>query len=118
MHPTKINSHLTCLHWLSTGPFIVVVPLSTMPAWRREFAKWAPFLNAIIYSGNQAAREVIRKNEWWSHVADARGRKNSKRRCAKFDVLLTTYEYVLCDKTELKSFAWEFLMVDEAHRLV
>ena len=30
----------------------VVVPLSTIPNWQKEFAKWAPFLNTIVYVGD------------------------------------------------------------------
>ena len=39
-------------------PALVVVPLSTMRNWEREFATWAPHLNVVSLSGNQAARQV------------------------------------------------------------
>lgn len=41
------------------GPFLVVVPLSTVPNWVREFRKWLPQLNSIVYVGDAASREVI-----------------------------------------------------------
>ena len=34
-----------------------------------------------------------------------------------FHILITTYEIVLSDKTPLSKFKWEYLAVDEAHRL-
>lgn len=38
------------------------------------------------------------------------------REC-KFDVLITTYELVLKDAPTLSRINWNYLMVDEAHRL-
>ncbi|KAF9602385.1 hypothetical protein IFM89_027210, partial [Coptis chinensis] len=40
------------------GPFLVVVPLSTLSNWEKEFKKWLPDLNVIVYIGNRASREV------------------------------------------------------------
>lgn len=40
------------------GPFLVVVPLSTVPNWIREFRKWIPSVNAIVYVGDAQSREV------------------------------------------------------------
>eukprot|EP01049_Picozoa_sp_SAG25_P003520 SAG25_NODE_203_length_11965_cov_47.109641_8_plen_65_part_00 len=33
------------------------------------------------------------------------------------DVLLTTYEMIIAEKAALSRFFWEYLIVDEAHRL-
>lgn len=40
------------------GPFLVVVPLSTLSNWAKEFKKWLPDMNVIIYVGARASREV------------------------------------------------------------
>ena len=49
------------------GPFLVVVPLSTVPNWIKEFRKWTPQLNALVYVGDSKSREVIRSYEFYNH---------------------------------------------------
>ncbi|XP_065355971.1 chromodomain-helicase-DNA-binding protein 1 [Calliphora vicina] len=89
------------------GPFLCVVPLSTMTAWQREFELWAPEMNVVTYLGDVKSREMIRQYEWTFD--------GSKR--LKFNCILTTYEIVLKDKLFLGTLQWAALLVDEAHRL-
>ncbi|KAF2002774.1 hypothetical protein P154DRAFT_544173 [Amniculicola lignicola CBS 123094] len=101
------------MNWLrhdrrQDGPFICVVPLSTMPAWADTFNNWTPDVNYVIYTGKEEARRIIREYEL---LVDGNVRK------IKFNVLLTTYEYVLADWQFLSQLKWQFLAVDEAHRL-
>jgi len=92
-----------------TGAFLVVAPLSTIQHWAREVEAWAG-MHAVVYHGSAKSRELIRENEW-----ELRG----KGECAsvKFDVLITTYEIANSDVNELSKVHWEYLVVDEAHRL-
>ena len=76
------------------GPFLVVVPLSTVPNWAREFRKWAPQLNTVIYVGDAASREVIRQYEFPA------GRGTGRQ--YRFDALVTTYEMVIKDAALLR----------------
>ncbi|OJD18854.1 hypothetical protein AJ78_01187 [Emergomyces pasteurianus Ep9510] len=101
------------INWLrhvrnQQGPFIVVVPLSTMPSWAETFDNWTPDLNYVVYNGNETARNIIKEYEL---LIDGNVRR------PKFHVLLTTYEYVLVDATFLGQIKWQFMAVDEAHRL-
>uniref|UniRef100_A0A671X663 Chromodomain helicase DNA binding protein 2 n=1 Tax=Sparus aurata TaxID=8175 RepID=A0A671X663_SPAAU len=89
------------------GPFIVVVPLSTLTSWQREFETWAPDMNVVVYLGDVMSRKTIRDYEWVNH--------QTKR--IRFNALLTTYEILLKDKGVLGNINWAFLGVDEAHRL-
>lgn len=41
------------------GPFLIVVPLSTMTAWQRELENWAPELNYVTYMGDVVSRDTV-----------------------------------------------------------
>ncbi|CAD5206828.1 unnamed protein product [Bursaphelenchus okinawaensis] len=89
------------------GPFLVVVPLSTMAAWQREFEAWASDVNVVTYVGDVTSREQIRQYELYQ--------QGTKK--LRVNVFLTTYEILLKDKAFLGTFDWQALLVDEAHRL-
>ncbi|KAK9967910.1 hypothetical protein ABG768_002273 [Culter alburnus] len=89
------------------GPFLLVVPLSTLTSWQREIHLWAPQMNVVVYLGDINSRNMIRTHEWMH--------PQTKR--LKFNILLTTYEILLKDKSFLGNVSWAFIGVDEAHRL-
>lgn len=41
------------------GPFLVVVPLSTLTSWQREFEVWAPEINVVVYIGDLMSRNMV-----------------------------------------------------------
>jgi ATP-dependent helicase STH1/SNF2 len=83
------------------GPFLVIVPLSTLTNWNMEFEKWAPSVNRIVYKGPPAARKL----------------QQQKIRYGQFQVLLTTYEYIIKDRPVLSKVKWVHMIVDEGHRM-
>jgi len=84
-----------------SGPFLVIVPLSTLTNWNLEFEKWAPSIKRIVYKGPPLAR----KNQ------------QQQIRYGQFQVLLTTYEYIIKDKPVLSRIKWVHMIVDEGHRM-
>ncbi|PSC74179.1 CHD3-type chromatin-remodeling factor PICKLE isoform B [Micractinium conductrix] len=106
-------------------PHIVVVPLSTMPNWQREFARFAPQLNVVALSGNAEARGLIKEYEFFGHgmgepggTINAIGRRRQMlQRAVKFHVLLTSYEMAAAEEADLAKLEWQSLVVDEGHRL-
>lgn len=83
------------------GPFLVIVPLSTLTNWNLEFEKWAPTVQRIVYKGPPNARK----------------QQQQKIRYGQFQVLLTTYEYIIKDRPILSKVKWVHMVVDEGHRM-
>ncbi len=83
------------------GPFLVIVPLSTLTNWNIEFEKWSPTLRKITYKGTPNQRKVLQHDV----------------RSGNFQVLLTTFEYIIKDKALLSKTKWVHMIIDEGHRM-
>ncbi|ESN99682.1 hypothetical protein HELRODRAFT_113500, partial [Helobdella robusta] len=107
--------------YITNKPFLVSAPLSTVPNWEREFEFWAPELYVVTYTGVKENRVVLREQEFsYKEGAFASTSKPCKLKDGhkpKFDVLLTSYEFIHMDFTTLSSIEWGVLIIDEAHRL-
>ena len=45
------------------GPFLIVVPLSTLSNWVNECVRWAPDMMKVVYKGTPDARKQLFKEE-------------------------------------------------------
>ncbi|KAK7746356.1 chromatin remodeling complex Adenosinetriphosphatase [Cytospora paraplurivora] len=86
-----------------TGPHLIMVPKSTLDNWKREFAKWTPEVNVLVLQGAKEERQKLIQER----LIDKED----------FDVCITSYEMILREKSHLKKFAWEYIIIDEAHRI-
>jgi SNF2 family DNA or RNA helicase len=86
----------------NNGPFLIVVPLSTLSNWANEFVKWAPDIGVVVYKGAPGVRKEIQREEMAG---------------SQFNVLLTTFEFVMKDKAVLRKIKWQYIIVDEGHRM-
>ena len=90
---------------------MIVVPLSTVEHWRREFEGWTDMQCCIYHDRQREWRDVMREYEWYyadrPHTPDY----------LKFDVLVTTYDTLIGDYDILGQIPWRVTVVDEAHRL-
>ena len=96
------------------GPFLVIVPLSTIQHWRREFEQWTD-MNVVLLQGSKHDRDMIVEYEWY--FRDANGEVKWKDAAYKFHVCIATYESVLSETTLLSKVRWRSCVIDEAHRL-
>ncbi|KAF3769655.1 hypothetical protein M406DRAFT_96496 [Cryphonectria parasitica EP155] len=83
------------------GPYLVIVPLSTLTNWNLEFDKWAPTVSKVVYKGPPNTRKL----------------QQDKIRQGRFQVLLTTYEYIIKDRNILSKIKWFHMIIDEGHRM-
>ncbi|KAF8989045.1 hypothetical protein BDZ89DRAFT_1055283, partial [Hymenopellis radicata] len=83
------------------GPYLVIVPLSTMTNWSGEFAKWAPAIKLVAYKGNPTQRRALQGD----------------LRVGYFQVLLTTYEYIIKDRPVLSKLKWVHMIIGNYNSL-
>ncbi|CAN6455544.1 unnamed protein product [Victoria cruziana] len=84
------------------GPHLIIVPNAVMVNWKSELHNWLPSVCCIYYVGNK----------------DERMKLYTQEVCAmKFNALVTTYEFVMNDRSKLSKVEWKYIIIDEAQRM-
>ena len=90
-------------------PFLIVVPNSTCPNWRREIKNWVPDLRVVSYHGGKGPQSLAYKYELFPD-----GPQNMKAH-----VVIMSYDSAQDENTRrlFHSVHWAGLVVDEGQRL-
>ncbi|KAL5796148.1 hypothetical protein ACOSQ2_000968 [Xanthoceras sorbifolium] len=84
------------------GPHLIIVPNAVLVNWKSELHSWLPSVSCIYYVGGK----------------DQRSKLFSQEVCAlKFNVLVTTYEFIMYDRSKLSKIDWKYIIIDEAQRM-
>lgn len=114
---------LCAMHELR-GPHLIVMPLSVISSWTADFAKFGgDSFEVHIHHGDRDSR--LQLFEVWYNECKSNfrhHRKTSRWISSKIQVCVTTYEVLIKDEAVLSRLRsghvrWEYLIVDEAHRL-
>ena len=84
------------------GPHLVICPKAVLSNWCVEFERWLPNVNVILYDGNPTERKAIREDRMAAQT---------------FNIVLTHYDMIMRDKKVLAKYQWEYIIIDEGHRL-
>ncbi|XP_061341259.1 ATP-dependent helicase BRM-like isoform X3 [Gastrolobium bilobum] len=83
------------------GPHLIIVPNAVLVNWKSELYNWLPSVSCIFYVGGK----------------DHRSKLFSQVSALKFNVLVTTYEFIMYDRSKLSKIDWKYIIIDEAQRM-
>ena len=90
------------------GPHLVLVPKSTMSNWEREIKRFCPSLRSVSLHGDREERTTIIAQRLRPGMTfEERG----------WHICLTTYEVAGIEESALTKIPWQYLVIDEAHRI-
>lgn len=84
-----------------TKPNLLIVPKSTLQNWKNEFAKFMPAAKTVVF---HCSKKQIKE-------------KSKEMQELDYIACITTYEMCLMAKSVLQSINWQYVVIDEAHRI-
>lgn len=82
------------------GPALVIAPLTLLPNWRHEFARFAPDMKVYVHQGSSRQFEY-----------------GFKRESDRADVVVTSYNLLVKDHQAIRRVEWSALVLDEAQAI-
>lgn len=93
------------------GPFLIIVPVTTLHNWQNELAKFCPTLKVLPYFGSAEERKKLAK------FLDP---KNLYNPAMCIHVLITSYNLIVGggkDQMRLQRVKWHYMILDEAQAI-
>ena len=84
------------------------VPAVLCSNWMNEFKRWCPSLRPLKFHGSKEHR---------AELVNGPIRDMQLEETRQYDVIITTYEVAIIERNALSKIAWEYLVIDEAHRI-
>ena len=98
-----LGKTIQTIAWILQGacpPVLVVAPLTLLSNWAHEFAKFAPKMKIYVHQGENR------------HIGSG-----FKQTAAAADVVITSYNLLVKDYTDISEVVWEALVLDEAQTI-
>ena len=93
-----------------TGKHLIIVPKSVIINWCREFGKWCPIFKVLPFEApNKEERKLLIKNKITY--------KKDQATELEWDVLICSYDIAMIERAVIRKIKWNYIIVDEAHRL-
>ena len=86
-------------HKNNCGPHLIIVPNAVIVNWKSELLQWLPTVRCVYYVGHKDDRARL---------------FNTEVQSMQFNVLVTTYEFIMRDRTKLSKVDWRYIIIDEA----
>lgn len=84
------------------GPHLLIVPKSTLQNWMNEARRWIPDSDAFVFHGDKEGRAELIK---------------TRLAPRDFEICITSFETCMIEKSAIRRIPWEYLIIDEAHRI-
>ena len=93
------------------GPFLVVVPVTTLHNWKNELEKFCPALKVLPYFGSPEERKKL------GRFLDTKNMNNPQM---QIHVIITSYNLIVNnpkDQAKLMKIKWNYMILDEAQAI-